>query len=78
VFESCLNHGATSFTSEALFNRLVIELWNRRALGCLNLGRDEFIEQLEKRGWLYNTRTHLWSKLDRQKSFAGELMLFDK
>lgn len=78
VFEACLNHGATSFTSEALFNRLVIELWNRRALGCLNLDRDEFVDQLERRGWVYNTRSHLWSKLSEGKSFLGEFMLFDK
>ena len=35
VFDACLRNGASSFTSEALFNRLVIELWHRRALGCL-------------------------------------------
>ena len=34
VFETCLNNGDSTFTSEALFNRLVIEMWQRRALGC--------------------------------------------
>jgi DNA modification methylase len=77
AFDACLNHGATSFTNEALFNQLVIELWQRRALGCLNLDRDEFIEQLEKRGWVYNTRTHLWSKLGQGKNIVGEMMLFE-
>jgi len=77
AFDSCLNHGATSFTNEALFNQLVIELWQRRALNCLSLDRDEFIEQLEKRGWIYNTRSHLWSKLGQGKSFIGEMMLFE-
>lgn len=33
VFDACLNNGTSSFTSEALFNRLVIELWRRRDLG---------------------------------------------
>jgi hypothetical protein len=51
VFDACLDNGASSFTSEALFNRLVIELWRRRALGCLNLNREEFAKQLEQRGW---------------------------
>jgi adenine-specific DNA methylase len=77
AFDSCLNHGATSFTNEALFNQLVMELWQRRALSCLSLDRDEFIEQLEKRGWIYNTRSHLWSKLGQGKSFIGEMMLFE-
>src|ERR1017187_7770720 len=77
AFDACLNHGATNFTNEALFNQLVMELWQRRALGFLSLDRDEFIEQLEKRGWIYNTRTHLWSKLGHGKSFIGEMMLFE-
>src|ERR1017187_4359875 len=51
VFDACLDNGASSFTNEALFNRLVIELWHRRALGCLGLDRREFINHLERRGW---------------------------
>ncbi|OHB63824.1 MAG: hypothetical protein A2Y77_01275 [Planctomycetes bacterium RBG_13_62_9] len=62
VFETCLSNGEDSFTSEALFNRLVIEMWQRRALGCLALNRREFIRRLKDRGWAYNTRTHLWTK----------------
>jgi adenine-specific DNA methylase len=77
VFDACLNHGTSSFTSEALFNRLVIELWRRRALGCLDLNREEFAKQLEKRGWSYNTRSHSWSKAGYSKSVFSEMMLFD-
>jgi DNA modification methylase len=77
AFDACLNHGATSFTNEALFNQLVMELWKRRALGCLSLDRVEFIGQLEKRGWIYNIRTHLWSKFGQGKNFIGEMMLFE-
>lgn len=62
VFDACLASGATSFASEALFNRLIIELWRRRALSGLNLDRQEFVRQLEQRGWSYNTRNHTWSK----------------
>ncbi|MCX7012404.1 MAG: DNA methyltransferase [Candidatus Sumerlaeota bacterium] len=61
VFDVCLKNGARSFTSEALFNQLVIELWRRRALGCLLLDRREFASRLEQRGWTYNPDTHLWS-----------------
>lgn len=62
VFDKCFDNGVKSFTSEALFNRLVIELWHRRALKCLSLNRREFASHLEQRGWHYNARTHLWSR----------------
>jgi len=78
VFDACLSNGTTSFTSEALFNRLVIELWHRRALGCLNLNREEFAKQLERRGWNYNTRNHSWSKSGYPKKVFAEMMLFDR
>jgi adenine-specific DNA methylase len=77
VFDACLDNGASSFTNEALFNRLVIELWHRRALGCLGLDRREFINHLERRGWAYHPRTHLWSRADQSKNPLGELALFD-
>jgi hypothetical protein len=77
VFDACLANGASSFTSEALFNRLVIELWRRRALACLSLDRREFASRLEQRGWNYNPKTHLWSKGAYPKTPFGEMMLFD-
>jgi DNA modification methylase len=78
VFDTCLGNGTTSFTSEALFNRLVIELWHRRALSCLNLDREEFARQLEQRGWSYSTRNHTWSKAGYPKKVFAEMMLFDR
>ncbi len=78
VFDACLGNGVSTFTSEALFNRLVIELWHRRALGCLNLNREEFARQLEQRGWSYNTRNHTWSKAGYPKKVFAEMMLFDR
>lgn len=78
VFDVCLDNGTTSFTSEALFNRLVIELWRRRALGCLNLDREEFVSRLEQRGWSYNARTHLWSKSGYPKTAFAEMTLFEE
>jgi len=76
VFDICLENGVDGFTSEALFNRLVIELWHRRALGCLALDRREFVSHLERRGWTYNPRTHLWSRVDKKTGKSGEPMLF--
>jgi adenine-specific DNA methylase len=78
VFDACLNNGAGSFTSEALFNRLVIELWRRRALGCLDLNREQFAKQLEQRGWSYSARNHSWSKGSYPKKNLTEMMLFDR
>jgi hypothetical protein len=78
VFDACLNTDTTSFPSEALFNRLIIELWHRRALSCLNLDRDEFAKQLEQRGWSYNTRNHTWSKAGHPKKVFTEMMLFER
>ncbi|MGD0262109.1 MAG: DNA methyltransferase [Verrucomicrobiota bacterium] len=75
AFDLCLANGQTSFTSEALFNRLVIELWHRRALGCLALNREEFSTRLEDRGWSYNPKTHLWARQEAPESRAEELSL---
>jgi DNA modification methylase len=76
VFDTCLANGATSFTSEALFNRLIMELWHRRALRCLSLDREEFWKGLEQRGWSYDTKTHQWSKGGKSESPNAELVLF--
>lgn len=77
VFDACLSNGTTSFTSEALFNRLVIELWHRRALNCLSLDRKEFASRLEQRGWSYNPKSHRWSRQGYPVKSFGEMMLFD-
>ncbi len=76
VFDVCLNNGTKTFTSEALFNRLLIELWHRRALGCLSLDRREFASRLEQRGWTYNPRTHLWSMDESKVGETSEPLLF--
>jgi len=59
LFGACIANGAKSFTSEALFKRLIMGLWQRRALGCLSLDRAEFTSRLAQRGWTYDSRTHL-------------------
>jgi adenine-specific DNA methylase len=78
VFDECLNDETTAFTSEALFNRLLIQLWHRRALNCLTLDRREFAMELERRGWSYNTRTHSWTRAGYPRKLYGEAMLFDR
>jgi len=75
VFDTCLANGVRSFTSEALFNSLIMGLWNRRALNCLSLDRAEFTARLEQRGWSYDTKTHLWSKGEPSPNGRAELAL---
>ena len=53
-----------------------MELWQRRALGCLSLDRAEFTNGLAQRGWTYDSRTHLWNKGQVSKSAPEELTLF--
>jgi len=76
IFDICLKNGKNTFTSEALFNSLVIEMWRRRALSCLTLDRREFMVLLNQRGWCYNTRTHLWSRREHSKETSGHPALF--
>jgi hypothetical protein len=76
VFDAFLNNGTASFTNEALFNRLIIELWHRRALGCLTLDRREFAERLTQRGWHYDPHQHLWSRETPRSGASEEGVLF--
>jgi 16S rRNA G966 N2-methylase RsmD len=75
VFDVCLRNGGKSYTSEALFNRLIIELWDRRALGCLQLDRREFAARLQQRGWGYDDKRHVWERTENQTQKHGEFML---
>jgi hypothetical protein len=76
VLDVCLSNGTKAFTTEALYNRLILELWHRRALRCLTLNRREFVSRLEQRGWTYNSHTHLWSTGESKVGTTGEAMLF--
>jgi adenine-specific DNA methylase len=75
AFDACLRNGTTSFTSEALFNRLILALWERRALGCLSLDRREFATRLQQRGWHYDEKRHLWESSGGSIERKGELLL---
>jgi len=65
-----------SLASEALFTRFTMELWRRRALGCLGLNREKFSKRLEQRGWSDDTKTHEWSKDGKSGIRHGEPVLF--
>ena len=78
VFDACLSNGGQTFTNEALFNRLVVELWHRRSLRCLSLDRRTFAQELERRGWTYSPRTHLWTRNDATFGGRGRQSLFEE
>ena len=48
----------------------------RRALGCLNLDRREFAAQLQRRGWTYHPKAHVWSRTEPDAAQRAELALF--
>jgi hypothetical protein len=74
IFDICLEHDGSTITTEEVLNRLVIELWHRRALGYLSLDRQEFARQLEARGWSYDARSHRWSKATANERPAQPLL----
>lgn len=76
VLDVCLGNSKDSFTSEALYNRLVLELWRQRALDCLAIDRRAFAEHLEQRGWVYDARKHLWCRGIDSKATQDEPILF--
>lgn len=62
ILDELIPHDAVEFTHEFLFNRLIIELWKKNALGCLRLDRQLFADALTDRGWEYNQQRHRWVK----------------
>jgi adenine-specific DNA methylase len=47
---------------EYLFNQIVIEAWNKGAIGSLLITKDEFTEIIEDLGWHYDASHHYWRK----------------
>jgi hypothetical protein len=50
------------FTSQYLFNRLILDAWRMNSLSELSVPRREFAEELRRRGWLYDATTHIWHR----------------
>ncbi len=45
---------------EYLFNRVIIEAWNRSAIGSLRVTKEEFTRLLRSHGWRYDQQNHYW------------------
>jgi hypothetical protein len=46
---------------EYLFNRVVIDAWNKGSIGSLTVTKDEFAQVIESLGWHYDPQRHYWS-----------------
>ncbi len=47
---------------EYLFNRIVIDAWNKGAISSLTITKDEFTQVIENLGWHYDPHRHYWSR----------------
>jgi 16S rRNA G966 N2-methylase RsmD len=47
---------------EYLFNRVIIDAWNKGAISSLTITRDEFAQLIESFGWHYDSQRHYWFK----------------
>ena len=50
----------THIFGESLFNRVVLEAWNKSAIGALDISKTDFIEIVKKHGWHYDEKNHYW------------------
>lgn len=47
---------------EYLFNRIIIEAWNKSAIHSLDMSKEEFMDLLRQSGWHYDQEKHYWAK----------------
>lgn len=45
---------------EYLFNRIVMEAWEKSAIGSLNITKTDFIDLIKKHGWHYDEKNYYW------------------
>ncbi len=53
---------------EYLFNRVVIDAWNKGAIDSLTVTIDEFTQMIENLGWHYDPQRHYWFNSQVQAS----------
>jgi 16S rRNA G966 N2-methylase RsmD len=53
---------------EYLFNQIVIEAWNKSAIGSLSITKDEFAQVIEDLGWHYDPIHHYWAKGNKARA----------
>lgn len=61
------------FRTETLFNKLMIEAWERGSLDNIAVNAQDFATRLQHRGWYYDAEQHLWSA--QKEGASSELSL---
>lgn len=47
---------------EFLFNKVIIDAWQKGAIGSLNITRTSLADMIRERGWHYDQESHYWIK----------------
>lgn len=58
---------------EYLFNQIVIAAWRHGAIGSLNISKTEFIDLIQRNGWFYDEKGHIWTQSGRHSSQQSSL-----
>lgn len=66
--------GAKYIYGEYLFNRIVMDAWQKGAIGALNISRTAFAELIKSHGWHYDGENHYWV---RNNASAFGVLPFD-
>ena len=68
VREALLSAHSGKIYGEYLFNQIVMSAWQHGAIGSLNISKTEFIDLIQRNGWHYNERDHVWMRSGHQAS----------
>ena len=63
------------FRTETLFNKLLIQAWERGSLQNIAVSADDMASKLHQRGWFYDSERHVWTA--EKEEAMSELSLVD-
>jgi hypothetical protein len=55
---------------EHLFNQIVVAAWRHGAIGSLDISKTEFIDLIQRNGWQYDERNHVWRRYRRSANLS--------
>jgi len=62
VIEILDTAGSKHLYGEYIFNRLLIEAWQKGAITTMNITRTGFADLIREQGWHYDRENHYWVK----------------
>jgi len=62
VREALCSVESDSIYGEYLFNQIVIAAWRHGAIGSLDISKTEFTDLIQRNGWHYDERNHVWRR----------------